>query len=566
MSQQIKYIVLGLVLLVSAGLIWMFSTFTENKSIPKKQYDFISSNWETSYQWDNKDPYGLFIFQDLLQKQIKHHKIDSINEPTSFLKTNVERNKTYLYIGENFGLENQEIEHLFESIVNGSDVIIASSNFTSNFIASLNDTLFQLSFAYEKSVEIQSMYQDHYFSYVYQQDTLLHDWTVFNKLPKNDIKIWSTLSGKANFIESKIAKGRLILITTPEVYCNVQLLDEKGRNYAEQLIKLIDPKKDVSLLNFARINPAKTFEEIYNESQNEGNGEQDDSYLQLLLKTPALRTALFLCFIGIFLYFVFRSKRMQPKIDVYSEKANKQKVFVNTIASIYKNQNYPYAILKLHQKNFYQTIQKHFFIDLSKNDPLLPTDLQQLAEKTNINIDEVIELTQKLNAGRKANIDEEYLINVVQLKQKFYEKSGIISSKISHYLLTKKFSLYRSLWQSSLLLLTTIFSAFLGLFLLVNANSLGILLVVLSALLLIPSIQFFNKPLLTIEDFQWKIQQNLYRSIDFHQSEILQISQVPNGVNIHLKNQDVMIPFHKLNKIEINQLIQYLHKNNLIKL
>ncbi|MES2798424.1 MAG: hypothetical protein V4638_00280 [Bacteroidota bacterium] len=557
MSNRLKYGVVLLFVLFAAGLIWLLgrgnsSTNTQNKGVA---YNYISSDWTKKYEWDSKDPYGLFLFKEKVLKQLKNQKkLYSINTVAEFkLQLGKNQKATYLFVGDELGMIDAEVDSIFRQVdILGSDLFVVASKMTEHFIEP-----YELSFDYAPKVEVQSLYSDFPFIYLYQNDTIAHEWSVFTSFKDEDIptRVLSNLNSYPNFLEVKWGAGKAYINTTPEGVQNFQVNRPEAIAYAHEIVKHIDPKKPLYLLEFARMKERDPFDQFNNQSQN--TGKKDNSYLQLLLKTPALRAALLLTFLGLFLFIVFRSKRMRPLIPGVPEKRNMSKIFVQTMASIYHTKNNPSTVLKLHKRNFYDTVQKHFFIDLSKRSG--ETEIKSLAEKSGYPLPKLEKLIAQLEAVR--NVDDVLLNNCTASKREFYELSGIISEKVQLRIDQQKIELYKSIWLIFPLLLIGFFIAFFGIYLMVKASSIGVLLLILGAVVMLICIRLLSIPVLRFEKDQWHVFPLLGAKKKFTTQEIEKVEKTNSGFLIHLSSgQKVALQLQNVEEHKLRILSNYLHK------
>ena len=102
--------------------------------------------------------------------------------------------------------------------------------------------------------------------------------------------------------------------------------------------------------------------------------------LDLIMKNPLWRNGLLLTLLGVFLFALFRSKRRRAIIYEPKKKVNTTKAYVDTISSIYLGKQNPANLLRLQKQNFFQAVNRHFYMDLSRDDH--PDIWRKLAEKS----------------------------------------------------------------------------------------------------------------------------------------------------------------------------------------
>lgn len=567
MSRQMKYGILAVVVLITVLLVWMLGTDNSAGKTPGTgKITHISSNWDEQYLWQSKDPYGLFIFNELIKEQVKGQSTANVLSK-QVLDSLADENKpaTYLFLGKEFGMYDDELDTLFKQIENGSDLIIITGNVTDN-VAESFDPVLRFTYDYTRKATVQFGKEKSDLIYLFQQDTLAYPWQMISHPGnyENGTKIISTISGRANFISFGFGKGRIMIHSTPECFFNFQLNRKEGFRYADHVINQIDPKKELYYLEMGRLKEREKedFMDMFKEEK--GEGEKDDSYLQFLFQTPALRAALLLSLLGVLLFIIFRTRRMQPQVEVLPEKRNMSEIFVQTIASIYRNKDNPFSVLHLHKKNFYNTIQRHFFIDLSKRTD--HREIEHLASRSGVSGEEIELLLNKLETPNPGKVNEDFLLETIKLKRNFYERTGVISDKIMKRLDDKELILFRTIWLSFPLLLGGTGLILGGVFLLVKSSGAGILLWPLGTLVLIWGILRMSRPLLKLKADEIHAYALLHGKRKISLDQITRAERSAKGIDLYLKTENsIHIALNELSKHDQIQFNLYLVKHKIIE-
>jgi hypothetical protein len=437
-----------------------------------------------------------------------------------------------------------------------------SSNLTANVLDSLMPaTTYRCDYTEELAVKWEK--KTYNMRYLYQRDTLALAWKFFINVPsKSDsVKFLSTVQGRPNFIELKRGKGSIYVHSNPVCFVNYQLLRKDGLAYAKYVLRKLDAEKKVYYLEFGRLD-----ETLQNEEETvEDEGKKDDSYLQFVFQSPSLIAAMLLTIFGLLLFVVFRAKRMRPQVEVIKPKRNMSKVFVETVSSIYRNKENPSAILQLHKKNFYTTVYKHFFIDLSKRKEKM--DLEHLSSRTGIEVVEIETLLNKLDIEDHVNISDDFLVEAIRLKQDFYSKSGIITDKIQQRINEQEIVLYRSVWLSFGLIFLGISMVIVGLYLLVVAKGAGILLWPLGSLVLTWGILRMSRPLVKIHEEAFTFTPLFGKKKVILFKDTMRVVRHQNMVEIIGANEQViLLPLSELNRLDRNKLDLFLLKQKFVEL
>jgi hypothetical protein len=377
-------------------------------------------------------------------------------------------------------------------------------------------------------------------------------------------KIISTISGRANFISFAYGKGRIMIHSTPECFFNFQLNRKEGFRYADHVIKQIDPEKSLYYLEMGRLKEQEKVDFMDQFKEDKGEGEKDDSYLQFLFQTPALRAALLLTLLGVLLFIIFRTRRMQPQVEVLPVKRNMSEIFVQTIASIYRNTDNPFSVLHLHKKNFYNTIQRHFFIDLSKRTD--HREIEHLSSRCGADGAEIEQLLNRLETPNPGKVNEDFLMETIKLKRAFYERTGIISNKVMKRLDERELILYRTVWLSFPLLLGGILLILGGVFLLVKSSGAGILLWPLGTIVLIWGILRISRPFLKLKADEIQLYSLLRSKKKYALDQITRAERSGKGIDFYLKGENsVHIALNELNSHDQVQFNLYLVKHKIIE-
>lgn len=473
----------------------------EGTSASKKIAVFHSNNWHRKYQLKDKDPYGLYVFNQVLKAHLDANlTVQSIEKWTdydSLIKKN--EKSTYIFIGHDFQLLNNEIDTLLKDVENGSDLMISFYDLTSN----LYDRFFNyVDFEYDfsDSIVVYADNKKHTMFNLYQTDTVAIKWEAFvdKALIDSSFETLSSFMEMSNFIKIKRGKGFIYLHSNPQFYYNYQVLRKAGFNYTKFTVNQFPKNQNVYWLELGRKKDNVGKE---NTTVNEGNNsKQDDSLLQLFFKNPPLFWAMMTALLGFILFIIFRAKRMRPIVPYITQKKNMTMAFADTITSIYYQNHSPYGILKVQRKNFYQAVQKHFYIDLTRRNE--DREIRLLSEKSNVSIEELKELLELLESKESFNIDEKYIASVSIQQRDFYIKTGIISNAVIKRINQKELIFNRIIWLPMFLILFGIMMILTGFYFLSQSIGMGIVLWPFGIFSITFAIQQLRKPLVEIDSLK----------------------------------------------------------------
>ncbi len=489
-------LILGFSLLIVL-LLWA----VDGISKPKKIQIFRSNNWQRKYQLKDKDPYGLFLFNEILTAHLdSNHSVKKINKWSDYDSLiNKKEKSTYIFIGQDFQLLNKEIDTILKDVENGSDLMISFYDLTSN----LYDRFFNyvdFDYDYSDSIVVFANNRKHTMYNIHQTDTLATKWEAFvnDALVDSSFESLSSFMEMSNFIKIKRGKGHIFLHANPQLYFNYQVLSKDGFYYSNFTINQFSKQRNVYWLELGRKMDNEGKE---NTSVNEGkDSKKDDSLLQLFFKNPSLLWAMLTVILGFILFIIFRAKRMRPVVPMIPPKRNMTTAFADTIASIYYQNHSPYGILKVQRKNFYHAIHKHFYIDLTRRNE--DREIRLLAEKSNVSIESLKELLALIETKESFNVDERYIANVATQQREFYLKTGIISNFILNRIEKKDRIFNRIIWLPMLLILFGIMMILVGFYYLTQSIGMGILLWPIGISWITIAVLQLKKPLVEIKSDQ----------------------------------------------------------------
>lgn len=492
MNRKIIIAFLGVALVV--GLMLYFfdsSAATGGKRVRQKSY---YSDWEQKYLPKNPNPRNISFFLELLQA----HTEDSVylaKTWSDFDSLNAGEKSTYLYIGENMGMDNTSYDELMEYVDSGATAFFAFDYVTSNI--------------YEEHFEPNAYYWDYSknmyawvgdtslkYSYVYQSDTLYSDWYMFNEdaiLDTNYVSYAFAMNKPIAFY-LKEHKGSIHFHSVPRLFENYQMVTSNGYAHAAFILKRIPKHKPVVVLLCAENKP----EEInFNTAEEgEGNKKQDSSFIQYILKNPALRLAFLLSIVLMLLYLFFRAKRRETIIPGSPEKQNMGLAFVETLSSIYISRNSPIGVLKVIRKNFYSAVSRHFYVDLVRKEGR-EQQIERLIQRSNYDKDEMIKIINGLQS-RNNDVNYQHIANVYNDIRKFYLTTGILHETKQFVSVDREVRIDRSITIGGLGLLVGLTLMIRGLFLLTLGGGIGMLLVIPSALIIYLASRVLRLPVLEI--------------------------------------------------------------------
>jgi hypothetical protein len=549
-------VILGLVIIAAMILlVWAFSGGEKNASTKPV---YISSNWTKKYQLGDKNPYGLYLFDrvlDAYQDTIADRKVvyewKEIDTSKSFLR----EPKTFVFVGNYFGLHDNEMDSLMNHVMLGSDLFLSYNSLTEN----LFDHLFygyQMEFDYSETINVYSDSATYEMVNLYQNDTIAGEWTGFSKLTTiEDYKPLSSFMELENFVVFGYGKGRVYLHTTPKLFQNYQLKRKDGFDYTSYVMSYLDPKRDVYYLELARL--SDNIGDFDVDDQSGSEGKEDSSYLRLIFSNPMLLTALLLSILGALLFVIFRSKRMRPVVAYIEPKKDMTIAFTDTITSIYYAKRNPYAILNLMKKNLYNAVHRYFYIDLSNRKN---KEVELLAEKTGVSEKEINELLRILETKEASSVSDGFVADAQKKQRSFYRRTGIISDKVIKTTKERKLTLRRGLLIPGLMLLVGLVGVVLGLYYLTAAVAFGIILWPIGTILLVLGGLRISRPYIVVEKGNFWIYGSIYRKRNFEIEALSRIEQLRGGAELQFGENKMIINYWEMGAFDVEQFKRFIEK------
>ncbi|OFZ31930.1 MAG: hypothetical protein A3D92_11820, partial [Bacteroidetes bacterium RIFCSPHIGHO2_02_FULL_44_7] len=463
--------ILGLIGIM-ALLVWMFTSSDEvERPEEKKPEVFVSDNWNRKFLHTDKEPYGLYLFDVMLRAHFKGQKVSIVGDTSAFNAKIVRHKspKTFLFVGNNFGLEDQEMDTLLRRVEQGSDFFISFGNLTQNLFPKLLKGV-DFAYEYDEGVHVFADSTRYRMLSIFQNDTIASDWKAFFM---EDSATYTTLSSfmeMSNFVRIPRGEGNIYLHANPEMFCNYQLKRGEGYGYTQFVLNELPDQQDVLILELGRLSDNYGNYDVDDDTG--ADGKKDDSYLKEIFANPTLLSAFLLSIAGLLLFIIFRSRRVRPIVPYLPPKKNMTLAFAETITSIYFAKRNPYGLLQVQRKNFYAMVQKHFFVDLSRRED--DKSVQMLAEKSNRRFDEIKGLLAVLETNEAFSVNEPFVADVQKRIHAFYRSTGVVSDDMQKRVDAREIVYKRSLLLPSLMILAGLKFIVYGTYLLILSIGTGI--------------------------------------------------------------------------------------------
>jgi hypothetical protein len=195
-----KGVIILVLVLVSAGILTLLfildnqssdATTVKKEKNKKEKIKRKKNNWEKKYGHRNIDPYGTFIFYNLLKLENKKKvKVLKRSSQYEWMDTIQHPGKLYMYIGTSFPDNRYHMKRVLEMVKKGNSAFISAEVFPDRIIRMLNRT-HHIYTHYDSSM---SSYFEHpvfndtvgaKFNYIYKNQGFKHYWSfLYTHRPK----------------------------------------------------------------------------------------------------------------------------------------------------------------------------------------------------------------------------------------------------------------------------------------------------------------------------------------------------------------------------------------------
>ncbi len=469
-ANQRLLIIIGV---IGAIILGLMALVFEIRTVP--DYD-----WYDKYEYDSKEPKGLWMFSELLktsygEDKVIFNKADSLYLPEG-------KNQLYIIVGDRASYTKKQNEKLIQYIEDGNTALIISSStdlripldsFYAQELYLLEDTLVyshtivkndgdtsyvdsnhdpdytyqdatyndeddydNYNDSYYEDPRDSILYIDEYLNTIY--DSVLHianapfDSTYSDYIYSNYHRELKRLTETSyNFIKDlpklkaeSIHYEELMYTTdTRSLFSKMKLGD--GELYIHTvplLLTNIGTRQDYYLdhANYilSQFDPEKVVVDKLRINFNFGNDEVKKSPIAFILKTPSLAWAYYLLIASLLCFVIFRSKRLQRVIPLTGKNENTSLQYIKTLSTLYQSHEQNNKLVVHMRDVFYNKIKNKYFLDHT-----ITGYVEQLSRKTKISEKEISTLLHKFESARNSNFTDDQLIVLHNQIESFHKKA-----------------------------------------------------------------------------------------------------------------------------------------------
>jgi len=421
-----KYLKISILVAVTALFVLLIYYFGGSS----KKTTYVSDSWEMTYDPADKGPYGTYMLKELLDTAGLFGNFLEINKKLEeSLEDKPDVNDIYFFVGDENFIEFESVDFLYDFVLEGNSVFMACNAFPRDFMDVITRDPDSTLIEYPVSDSVQyfkfmhsSLNSKRYTStFINNNEIRPTAWNYFNVAgfdlyhPDTVIVLGSNTKEQPNFVKIKYGEGYLFFHSTPYLFTNISLMKRDGFEYAEKVLTHIPPGR----IQWDYYNLNNHLWDDLMDGDGTG-GEKRQSILQFILDHPPLAWSMFLLIAGAILYAVFKGRRLQKIIPAAESKENTSLRYINTLASLYLQENKHVKLVRLKERTFLNFIAEHYYITTKEVDPKF---ISKVAVKSQIEpekIADIFDTFRKLEQSQLVTDDE--LISLHQKIEYFYKK------------------------------------------------------------------------------------------------------------------------------------------------
>jgi len=389
---NLKFIVFLLLLII--GVFVIEKSFTKEFS------------WEATYSKNDKQPFGCFIFDDVLSSSMKGKY--SVSNETFYQMNNdsANRPKAILIVSDYIFMDSLQYESMISLLRKGYKIMFASTDFSPYLIDSLRIEAHNSYFSNDEmklmtrqirqrnplslcdSALSRKVYMffpqlcEDYFSGIDAIEPKLRDESADKRKHTWISKLPSTVlaRNKEQFpvaFSKKVGKGELFMVSTPLIFTNYGMLDEDNASY---IFSILSYMKGLPLVRY------ETHSADYAEKE---------SPLRYFISQPPLRWSIYFTLFTLILFMCFTAKRRQRVIPVIKPPMNNTLDFVKMIGTLYYQKKDHLGLLRKKRIYFAQILKRETNIDIDEEK--LTMDLcHRLSNKTGMEAEKIYKTLKDL--------------------------------------------------------------------------------------------------------------------------------------------------------------------------
>ncbi|MBL6445568.1 hypothetical protein JMN32_04565 [Fulvivirga sp. 29W222] len=398
MDRKKLLIIIGVLLI--AVFLFFFFTAGSNKFY----------NWSETYKIDSKQPYGGYIYHELMKTHYDEN-FTIIESPVAASLSADQEQSLYVFLGREAYYRYEDLDSLTSFVSAGNSALLATTAFPYDLSYEIyfdecgvisSEPAEKIMMKFEKEPE------EYAYEYIMYWRPVSNYWSYLDSLECTDVvEVLAYFNeDKPNFFRVKFGEGYFYFHTTPLVFGNYYLKNEESLAYVEQVMSYFQVRQ-VYWDEFSKT----PFDEA----------ESKDSPLKYILSQPPLKWAWYLLLITSFIYMIFYAKRRQRIIPVLEPNTNTTIEFAETMGYLYfEEQNH--KKIADHKMNLFLSYIRHNYNLLTNvlDDNLI----KRVSLKSQVPFEEVEKIFKEYQRlDFKVEISADDLVAFHEMIESFYQKS-----------------------------------------------------------------------------------------------------------------------------------------------
>lgn len=411
-----KVVLYGSIVLVVAALLFLLYYFytpeSKNKEASaKSKVEKLPNDWERDdMTHKNIDPYGTFIFHQLLKHHNKKLRLLKRNSQYEKLDTINSQKRLYVFVGKNFDSHFKRINKILAFVGRGNDAFI-SAEILPKVIYDAIQNDYRPHNSFYKNVELNFVdsslrrEKPYNFKFIYKRKNQYKKWSDFERQSnyynsyveeseENQVQVFEMNESTRNpvFIKVQYGKGFLYLHSVPYAFNNIVMLNELGLHHAERVISCL-PQRPIIYDSYINAHRKSGF-------NNSITPTKRTSPLQFILENRSLRWAYYILLVALLFYIIFRGKRRQQVIPAKETIENNSIEFADTMSKLYLQYGQHKYIVFQQERNFINYVRNKYYINVAKPDE---ESIARLAVKSGIDKDRINKLFTQFGQVKSRN-------------------------------------------------------------------------------------------------------------------------------------------------------------------
>jgi hypothetical protein len=364
--------------------------------------------WKPTYDTNDKQPYGGYAFDKMLESSWDEEYIHSYESITDlYYYDEIMDDKNLLILCNSLEMTDLDLENLLEYIEKGGNALIAADDFDYDLEDSLQFFL-RDNYFYYLSINL-SMEQPHTSIYFYNSpakdsiyeipQSYVEQYFVLDSISSGTEVYVGAVDSKDNpiLLRYKIGEGNLILSSTPLLFTNYAVLNDSINPFIEQSLAYLKGKPLVRTEHY----------------ENDGSNGDSKSAFRYLLSQPSLKWAYYIVIWTVILFMLFTAKRKQKPIPVIKSPPNKMLDFVRSISSLYLMKNNNADIILKKYIYWSDELRRKYGMDMV-NEEHNTAFIKQFSAKTGMPESEARQLFLELDGIREHTfVDDKEMMNLI---------------------------------------------------------------------------------------------------------------------------------------------------------